>query len=333
MEPLLICIASIGILWVSFQALHAGSSQAFQWAYQWSRHQQRTIAHRQGVLDQVRTLAEARFATHPVRFDWQSLVVADIVQESTDCKSFVLLDPSGDLLPGFRPGQHVLVERPNDKYPALRRCYSLSNGPHQGFYRITVKAVEHGTVQDSMSQWMHSCVSIGDTLRIKGPQGHFCLDETESSPVVLLSAGVGITPSISMLERLTHSHPQRETWLFYQVRDHLHQPFARRLESIAQNHRRFHLHVYQSRPDSSASRSQSTAPGKFKATDILSHSIPADALFYLCGPEPWMEELVSSIEQAGYKKERIHWESLVVRPVQFRQSKRPRLSLQSLLRR
>ena len=309
MELFLLYIATIGIVWVSFQALQAGSAQAFQFAYQWNRHHQRTMAHRQGVLEQVQSLAQTRFAHHPVRFEWQTLVVADIVQESDDCKSFVLIDPSGELLPGFLAGQHLLVERPAGKYPALRRCYSLSNGPHQGFYRMTIKAVEHGTIANSLSQWMHSCVSVGDTLRVKGPQGHFFLDSSDRSPVVLLSAGVGITPSISILEDLIQHQPHRESWLFYQVRDHLHEPFAKRLNSIAHGNKRFHLHVFHSRPVATSNRSPNITTGKFTSSDILRCSISLDAHFYLCGPEAWMDDLVQSLEKAGYQKDRIHWES------------------------
>lgn len=308
MEIIVVLLGIAGLFGVGMLAFQATSLCFSQQMLQWSLSSQRIRDGQQGVLGQVRQLAQSRFQQHAIRFDWRTLLVADIVEESRDCKSFVLIDPTGERLPGFLAGQHVMIERPDGVFRQLRRCYSISNGPGQGFYRLTVKKVAHGSVETSMSQWLHDHVSVGDELRVKGPQGHFFLNTQVRKPVVLLAAGVGITPAYSMLEHLLQKQPQREVWLFYQVRDRDHQPFAVQLEKLAMSHSRFQLAIYRSRSGASAGNSPRHFQGKFTAQQIADHSIPTDAQIYLCGPDAWMQSLVSGLIERGFDRAQIQSE-------------------------
>ncbi|MGD9528132.1 PDR/VanB family oxidoreductase [Pseudonocardia sp.] len=124
------------------------------------------------------------------------LVVRAVSVEAERIKTFELADPSGAELPEFTAGSHVDVEVPG----GLVRQYSLSNSPVDRLrYEISVLAVDGGR---GGSHAMHHDVRCGDKLRVSPPRNTFALDETARHHV-LVAGGIGITPIMSMVERLT----------------------------------------------------------------------------------------------------------------------------------
>ena len=165
---------------------------------------------------------------------WRILEVAEIVQESVDCKSYYLIDPYGQALPSFRPGQHVMVRPALAGAYQATRCYSLSSSPDSRFWRITVKLQaldsQYARSQTSgLSAWMHQTIGKGDCLLIGGPSGQFYLPSESTNDLVLIAAGVGITPIASMLRWSLEHTPDRSVTLLYQVRDTQHWPLGRTL--------------------------------------------------------------------------------------------------------
>jgi ferredoxin-NADP reductase len=84
------------------------------------------------------------------------------------------------------------------------RCYSLSDAPDPRYYRLTIKRVpiaepDIDRTKNGLSDYLHSTLREGDSLLIKGPQGHFHVDPNFNGPLVLLALGIGITPMISIL--------------------------------------------------------------------------------------------------------------------------------------
>jgi MOSC domain-containing protein YiiM/ferredoxin-NADP reductase len=143
--------------------------------------------------------------------------------ESEDIRSFDLAADDGSGLPDALPGQHVVVRlRPRvDSAPVLRN-YSLCGAPGQGIYRIAVKRERDGIA----SHYLHEHTKVGDLLEVSAPRGSFVL-ESGASPVVLMSAGVGITPLMAMLKTLeTQGSSPREIWWVHSARDGAHHPFA-----------------------------------------------------------------------------------------------------------
>ncbi|WP_337239753.1 FAD-binding oxidoreductase, partial [Vibrio cholerae] len=79
------------------------------------------------------------------------------------------------------------------------RQYSLSSAVQENTYRISVKREEGGKV----SNYLHDSLNIGEKVQLAAPAGDFFMDAEPQTPVVLISAGVGLTPTLSMLESLS----------------------------------------------------------------------------------------------------------------------------------
>ena len=142
---------------------------------------------------------------------FRSLKVAGTKRESSSVVSLVLESVDGRPLTIPRPGQFVVVRlRPQADAPPVLRCYSLSDLPDAGRYRIAVKEEPHGIA----STYLNRNIRAGDVLDVSDPRGAFILQPGER-PVVLLSAGVGITPVIAMLHALAAQTSPRLVWWIY----------------------------------------------------------------------------------------------------------------------
>ncbi|MFF4594324.1 MOSC domain-containing protein [Amycolatopsis sp. NPDC001319] len=144
-------------------------------------------------------LSPAEKPADPGWTGFRPLTVTKVVRESATITS-VHLDAPGEALPAARPGQYLTVRLPGAGEPPLVRSYSLSTT--EG-YRISVKR------DGAASTYVHDVLKAGDTLDAAAPRGDFVL-EPGSGPVVLLSAGVGVTPVLAMLHQLAAEEPERE---------------------------------------------------------------------------------------------------------------------------
>lgn len=252
---------------------------------------------------------------------WRAMEVFKVVDESADVKSYYLVDPNQQALPAFHPGQYLMV-RPAlaGKYLATR-CYSLSVAPNSKLWRISVKrqATNKPLLKDrktgGLSVWLHENIREGDCLLIGGPSGHFYLPPENRSPLVLLAAGVGITPMASILQYSTHFTPQRPISLYYQVKDAEHWPLGEEMHAHHQKQKNCRVHSYVSRANNTqlgqlASRHPGVfRAGKFSASEIVQEIAQSDAHYFMCGPEPWMAQLRAQLTAVAVPDEQIHWES------------------------
>lgn len=251
---------------------------------------------------------------------WRVVEVAEIVDESRDCRSFYFVDPSGQQLPDFQPGQYLMVRPALAGAYQATRCYSLSSSPNSRFWRITVKRQEPDrsdtkpNKNGGLSCWLHDTINVGDCLLVGGPSGQFHLDKENSSPLVLLAAGVGITPMASMLRWALEHTPDREVRLLYQVKDLEHWPLGRTLHNWQAKFKNIQLHTFASRVEPATLRDQTADSsggfysGRFSAEQVLKFS-PAGCDYFMCGPDPWMESIREGLLQADIPPEHIHWES------------------------
>ena len=158
--------------------------------------------------------------------------------------SIRLEDPKGAPLPAACPGQYVALRvQPDKRQRAVRRNYSLSGPSATGFYGVTIKR-EHDRVA---SGYLHTRLAVGDKLDVAAPRGTFILDGTHA-PVLLISAGIGATPVLAMLQALAQEHSDREIWWLHAGRnsqEHSLAAEARALLALLPNVR---THVYYSRP-------------------------------------------------------------------------------------
>ena len=248
----------------------------------------------------------------PLRWDAptgsvRSLRVVEKLRESEDVTSFVFESRDGGPLPDFSAGQHLPleIEIPGQSLVASR-TYSLSNAPREGRYRITVKRNPQGLV----SRHLHDRVDTGDILNARTPAGEFVLHETGDRPVVLVSAGVGLTPLVSMLHALVASGEERRVWFVHGARDGRHHPLADEVRRLAEAMPRVALHVAYSRPlpaDEAGGRFDSRGRIDGALLESLVPGLEAD--FYLCGPAGFMAGVQDDLEARGVATERIHTES------------------------
>ena len=138
----------------------------------------------------------------PAWAGFRRLTVTAIEHESDSVISIRLEAPDGAPLPAARPGQYLTLRiQPADGQRSLLRNYSLSGPPDAGYYRIAVKREPNGAA----SGYLHTRLAVGDQLDVAAPRGTFILDRTEA-PVLLISAGIGATPVLAMLEALAEEH-------------------------------------------------------------------------------------------------------------------------------
>ena len=137
----------------------------------------------------------------------------------------------------------IYIEDERLEYQEIRQ-YSLTAAPNGKTYRIAVKREEQGTV----SNYMHRELNEGDSVRIAPPRGDFFLDITPDTPVALISAGVGQTPMLSMLNTLhNQQHPAPVHWLHAAENGQVH-AFAGEVAAISDNMPNLSRHVWYREP-------------------------------------------------------------------------------------
>ncbi len=233
-----------------------------------------------------------------------SLRVVKKTRESVDVMSFELEPQDGGKLPDFEAGQHLPIElRVDGRDQPLTRTYSLSNGPGNGRYRISVKREPLGLV----SRHLHDNVRVGDIIRCRKPEGEFVLREGRR-PVALVSAGIGVTPMISMLHALASS--DRPVFFVHGVRNGDFHPLADEVRKVAASHDKIRLQFVYSQPTvDDAERSSFDREGRLDG-DLLKALVPdSDADFYLCGPRAFLAKLTAALGKQGVAAARIRVET------------------------
>ena len=134
--------------------------------------------------------------------------------------------------------------RPRRAASPLVRSYSLSGSPSDASYRIGVKVEPHGAA----GQYIRNDVRVGDQLEVGAPRGSFILDDGER-PVVLASAGVGVTPMLAMLHALHDRRSTREIWWLHGARNRSEHAFAEEAASLLDDLVHVHRRIWYSRPD------------------------------------------------------------------------------------
>lgn len=240
-------------------------------------------------------------------------VVTRIDRESRWIKSFYL-SPTRESAPEFKPGQHLPIYLPVEAgQESLLRTYTLSQAPGKSELRLTVKREEKGVG----SVFLHDRVKVGDRLLAREPAGDFVLDAESDRPIVLLSAGVGITPMLSMLQYLVEQQPERQVYFLHGARsagDH-----ALRSEVEALKTARVKIHFRYSQPEPGDCQDR---PGRIDVEWLQSVLPFGNYDFYLCGPREFLQSLYTGLKALGVPKQQIRFEtfgsSIELEPVEKR---------------
>jgi ferredoxin-NADP reductase/MOSC domain-containing protein YiiM/ferredoxin len=234
------------------------------------------------------------------------VVVVASREESADVRSFELAAEDGSPLPPALPGQSIIVRiTPRPNAPAVTRSYSLCGPPGAPTYRIGVKN-EGG----SASGFLHQSVRAGNRLEISAPRGSFTLT-AGATPVVLISAGVGVTPMLAMLHGAVAATAtaSRPVWWLHSARDRAHHSFAKEADDLLVALQASHRCVIYSRPAPGDMLGQEFDRSGHLSLELLHElGIPEDADFYLCGPPRFLVDFQNGLAGWGIPWPRVHVE-------------------------
>jgi ferredoxin-NADP reductase len=192
-----------------------------------------------------------------------------------------------------------------DGQPAVLRNYSLSGAPGQGDYRISVKRETKG----AGSTFIHTRLKAGDSIEVSAPRGNFTLQPGDG-PVVLLGAGIGVTPLLAMLHELRLRRSARPVWWLYGARNRDEHPLAeeaRRLLTELPDCRRYI--AYSSPGPGDKPGDDFDVAGHLDIAALERLGIPRESDFYLCGPAGFLNAFQEGLRGWGVERQRIHSET------------------------
>lgn len=224
--------------------------------------------------------------------------VSSKVAESSEITSFYLEPADGGALLAHQPGQYIGLRLLLDG-EELRRNYSLSAKANGRNYRISVKREPDGRV----SRHLHDVVQEGDLLELFPPAGDFVLRDSER-PLVLISAGVGITPTLSMLDSACHSG--RPIHFIHCARHGDVHAFRDWVEAQAAEHPQIRHYVCYSE---ARTHDQADATGLL-SRELLAQWLPSERNLdaYFLGPRPFMATVKRQLRELGVPEQQTHYE-------------------------
>jgi ferredoxin-NADP reductase/MOSC domain-containing protein YiiM len=242
-------------------------------------------------------------AAKPTWPAFRQLRVTKVVPESDNVFSIYLAAPDGAALPTARPGQYLTLRVSGAADPPPVRSYSMSWTAGAGTYRISVKRESHGTV----SSYLNRSLQPGAVLDVAAPRGDFILADG-TGPVLLISAGIGVTPVLSMLYQLAKQKSEREVWWLYGARGPREHPFAAEAHALLASLPRAREHVFYSAAKPAERDRVHAADGRLTGEALAGLDIPADATAYICGPTSFMADMQGALTTVGLGATAIHTE-------------------------
>lgn len=271
------------------------------------------------LIQNLTSARQSRIAKEEMAQTWNGLrkfVVAKKVDEGGGITSFYLSPHDRKSIPGFYPGQYLTFEVsiPGHDKKAVR-CYSLSDAPGKEHYRVSIKKIlpvasDAQSKPGLVSSYFHDSVKEGDILDVKAPGGHFYLDSSKQTPIVLIGGGVGITPVLSMLNHVVENRSRLETWFFLGVRNGKEHVFKNHLQEIARANDRVHLNVCYSKPNSTDVLGKDYDHQGHVSVELFKKILPSNNYeFYICGPGTMMNTIFADLRDWGVPEKNIHFEA------------------------
>lgn len=224
------------------------------------------------------------------------------VKENDVVTSFYMRPKNGEKLKKNMPGQFISVNpiKEGENKGTIRQ-YSLSMKPGSDFYRISVKREEHGLV----SRYMHDEVKIGDTIFITDPLGKFTLKDS-NKPVVLISGGIGVTPTMSMLYKALED--KRDVTFVQAVLNSTQHTFKNELKELKKNNKYMKTGVFYQSPLEADILGEDYDEVGFITKEWIEENLPKDGDFYFCGPLGFMKHIYDTLKEMGISDDSIHYE-------------------------
>lgn len=226
-------------------------------------------------------------------------------QPESDNVTSLLLEPTdGQPLAATLPGQFIVLRLGPEAGPALTRSYSLSGEPGATCYRISVKREAHGAA----SAYVNDQLKAGDIVQASAARGTFTLRRGDT-PVILLSAGIGVTPVLAMLHALASEASAREIWWLHGARNACEHPFVEETRRLLGMLPHGHSHIRYSSPNpGDRLHIDFDAPGHLDTSALQQLDLPRNGDFYICGPSTFMGDLSAGLAALGVAADRVHTE-------------------------
>ena len=239
----------------------------------------------------------------PAWAGFRPLRVSKVVRESAAVSSFYLSAEDGSQLPAARAGQYLTLRITGAGTPAPVRSYSLSSAPDTGTYRISVKQEPHGIA----SGYLDRDLRPGAVLDVAAPRGDFVLDDG-AGPILLISAGIGVTPVLSMLHQLAASHSERDICWLHGARGPQEHPFAAEAHALLASLPHAREHVFYSAAAAAERHRVHAVRGRITKQALARLRVPVGANAYVCGPASFMADMRDTLTALGVDPAAIHTE-------------------------
>ena len=242
---------------------------------------------------------------------FKKLKVSEIVEESSEVRSYFLVSPEGEL-PSFDPGQYITLRLPFEDLGTTMRHYSLSSKPGDPYFRISVKkedAQEGGVPHGYVSNYLANELKKGSYVEVAMPCGDFKLDVSTSSnrPLVFLAGGVGVTPLISMLHSALETFPKREICFIQGARSQETLLFQEELSKLESQFKSLSRYVRFSEAGAEVSRERQSLG--FVDTEFLKETLEnRDSEYYFCGPPLFLGSVQATLQTWEISEDQIHFE-------------------------
>ncbi|KAK3053022.1 hypothetical protein LTR09_006086 [Extremus antarcticus] len=263
--------------------------------------------------------------TAPNWTNWRDFQITNKFKESDEITSFYLQPLDNKPLPTFLPGQYTSIQTdvPSLNYLQCRH-YSLSDAPNPSYYRISVKREagvdptnpDHVKHPGYVSNILHDAKNPGDVIKVSHPRGEFFYSPSGAAdhPIVLLSAGIGITPMLSILNTHNASGSKQPVSFIHGARTTASRAFHRHAQYLADRHEHVKYTAFIKSPDTEKDvegehyhHRGRLSLGKLDREKELFVSDDSTQ-YFVCGPETFMTEVEKGLMEMGVEQSRIHME-------------------------
>lgn len=234
--------------------------------------------------------------------------VAAKIPECDTITSFILEPADGGSVAPFRAGQYLTLKFDGLGRHGTRRHYSVSSRPGLPYYRVTIKREAPGSdlPHDSVSNHMHDIVSAGDVIDTGAPGGDFALRTDTGRPIALVSAGVGLTPLVSMLHQLADEDTPVPVTFIHGARNRMHHALAGEVKELARKSERIKVHVCYSAPSETCVHGIDHDTAGRMTPELVRTLLPGtDCDVYLVGPTGFMRDMVRGLRALGVPRDQI----------------------------
>ncbi|GAB2934594.1 FAD-binding oxidoreductase [Micromonospora polyrhachis] len=240
---------------------------------------------------------------------WHSWRVTGRTDETGDVVSFRLAPADGTPAPSFTPGQYVSVAVDLTEDDQQIRQYSLSGRPGAAEWQITVKRIRAtaDSPAGAVSTYLHEQVSVGDTLRLSPAFGEVSAVAGDG-PLVLISAGIGLTPAMSALEYVAETTPDRAVLLAHADRSESHHALRQHLPRFLEQLPNLRVNLWYEDVTSDCWLPTAQVKAGWIDPDLIPLEVASEVDVHLCGPLPFMTLVRGNLLTRGVPVERIGYE-------------------------